>query len=87
MNFFPLSKYAIRLPPLPSEMISAFNGLGISRSLKIVGLENCSILTLVILSQIVSGRPLMTIDESIVLIICLSLVANIYFVYIKVEDL
>lgn len=81
MNFFPLSKYAIRLPPLPSEMISAFNGLGISRSLKIAGSENCSILTLVILFQIVSGRPLMSIVEPIVLMICLSLLSNVYLDY------
>jgi hypothetical protein len=70
INLLPVLKYAIRLPPLPSEITSALNGFGILKILKIRGSGNCSILTLVMLSQMTLELALISTEEQTLLIIC-----------------
>jgi hypothetical protein len=70
MNLLPVLKYAIRFPPLPSETISALIGFGISKILKIRRSGNCSILTLVMLSQMTLALAFISIEEQALLIIC-----------------
>ena len=72
----------MRFPPLPSASRSAFSGLGMPSILKRNGSENCSSFTLVIFSQMVSGLPVISMAELMVLIICFFPVASVVVQFI-----